>query len=152
MIEYKDFSYWIIDQGSINGTFVNDKPVTSEVRLKHGDIIRLHKIEFEFVIPEMADSGMTVISSTVIVNKGMTVKDEETLMPGSDPSAVTHDELEDSDLPEPDFDISGTHESVDSDVDEDTVMKGDVPTAEAPDGSDETIMLYDDDDDEDITR
>ncbi|MEE9160411.1 MAG: VWA domain-containing protein [Gammaproteobacteria bacterium] len=152
LIEYKDFSYWIIDQGSINGTFVNDKPVTSEVRLKHGDIIRLHKIEFEFVIPEMADSGMTVISSTVIANKGIKIKDEETLMPGSESSAVTHDELDDSDLPEPDFDISGTHDAVDSDVDEDTVMKEDVPTTEGPDGSDETIMLYDDDDDDDITR
>ncbi|RKZ67073.1 MAG: hypothetical protein DRQ48_10150, partial [Gammaproteobacteria bacterium] len=47
LIEYKDFSYWIIDQGSINGTFVNDRPVTSEVRLKHGDMVRLHKVEFE---------------------------------------------------------------------------------------------------------
>ncbi|MFB3091418.1 MAG: VWA domain-containing protein, partial [Gammaproteobacteria bacterium] len=70
LIEYKDFSYWIIDQGSINGTFVNDKAVTSEVRLKHGDMVRLHKVEFEFVMPEMADSGMTVISSTVIANQG----------------------------------------------------------------------------------
>ncbi len=153
LIEYKDFSYWIVDQGSINGTFVNDKPVTSEVRLKHGDIIRLHKIEFEFVIPEMVDSGMTVIASTAIPGKGITAKDEETLTPGSKPSAVNYDELDDDDdLPEPDFDITGEHGSVDSDIDEDTVMKGDVPTAEGPDGSDETIMLYDDDDDDDITR
>ncbi|MCK5499154.1 MAG: VWA domain-containing protein [Gammaproteobacteria bacterium] len=153
LIEYKDFSYWIVDQGSINGTFVNDKPVTTEVRLKHGDIIRLHKIEFEFVIPEMVDSGMTVIASTAIPGKGITAKDEETLTPGSKPSAVNYDELDDDDdLPEPDFDITGEHGSVDSDIDEDTVMKGDVPTAEGPDGSDETIMLYDDDDDDDITR
>ncbi|MCK5433031.1 MAG: VWA domain-containing protein, partial [Gammaproteobacteria bacterium] len=150
LIEYKDFSYWIVDQGSINGTFVNDKPVTTEVRLKHGDIIRLHKIEFEFVIPEMVDSGMTVIASTAIPGKGITAKDEETLTPGSKPSAVNYDELDDDDdLPEPDFDITGEHGSVDSDIDEDTVMKGDVPTAEGPDGSDETIMLYDDDDDDD---
>ena len=153
LIEYKDFSYWIVDQGSINGTFVNDKPVTTEVRLKHGDIIRLHKIEFEFVIPEMVDSGMTVIASTAIPGKGITAKDEETLTPGSKPSAVDYDALDDDgDLPEPDFDITGEHGSVDSDIDEDTVMKGDVPTAEGPDGSDETIMLYDDDDDDDITR
>jgi pSer/pThr/pTyr-binding forkhead associated (FHA) protein/uncharacterized protein YegL len=152
LIEYKDFSYWIVDQGSINGTFVNDKPVTTEVRLKHGDIIRLHKIEFEFVIPEMVDSGMTVIASTAIPGKGITAKDEETLTPGSKPSAVNYDELDDDDLPEPDFDITGEHDSVDSDIDEDTVMKEDVPTAEGPDGSDETIMLYDDDDDDDITR
>ncbi|NNE37699.1 MAG: FHA domain-containing protein, partial [Gammaproteobacteria bacterium] len=52
VIEYKDYAYWIMDQGSINGTFVNNILVTSEVRLKQGDIIRLHKFEFEFNIPE----------------------------------------------------------------------------------------------------
>jgi hypothetical protein len=72
-------------------------------------------------------------------------------MPGSESSEVTHDELDDSDLPEPDFDISGTYDAVDSDVDEDTVIKEDIPTAGGPDGSDETIMMVDDDDD-DITR
>jgi hypothetical protein len=70
LIEYKDFAYWIIDQGSINGTYVNDVPVTSEVRLKHGDKVRLHKFEFEFVMPEMVDAGMTVISNTVMANPG----------------------------------------------------------------------------------
>ena len=154
LIEYKDFSYWIIDQGSINGTFVNDRAVTSEVRLKHGDIIRLHKIEFEFVIPEMADSGMTVISKTVIAGMGVPGDDEATLMPGANQSATSHDELDEIDLPEPDFDfdITGTADSIDSDDDEeDTVMRGDIPpAAENADGSDETIMLDDDSADEDV--
>ncbi|MDZ7735538.1 MAG: FHA domain-containing protein [Gammaproteobacteria bacterium] len=65
LIEYKDYAYWIIDQGSINGTYVNDHIVNTETRLKHGDRIRLHKFEFEFVMPEMFDSGMTVVSNTV---------------------------------------------------------------------------------------
>jgi len=38
LIEYKDYAYWVVDQGSINGTFVNDKNISSEVRLKHGGI------------------------------------------------------------------------------------------------------------------
>ena len=58
-IEYKDYAYWIMDQGSINGTFVNDIRSTSEVRLKHGDRIRLHKIEFDFVMPDMEEAGKT---------------------------------------------------------------------------------------------
>jgi pSer/pThr/pTyr-binding forkhead associated (FHA) protein/Mg-chelatase subunit ChlD len=66
LIEYKDFSYWIVDQGSINGTFVNDVPISSEVRLKHGDIIRLHKLEFEFVMPDLDDASMTELSHTVL--------------------------------------------------------------------------------------
>jgi pSer/pThr/pTyr-binding forkhead associated (FHA) protein/Mg-chelatase subunit ChlD len=68
LIEYKDFAYWIIDQGSINGTFVNNKPIIGAVRLKHGDRIKLHKYEFEFAMPEMVDAGMTVISNTVLAD------------------------------------------------------------------------------------
>ncbi len=148
LIEYKDFSYWIIDQGSINGTFVNDRAVTSEVRLKHGDMIRLHKIEFEFVMPEMADTGMTVISNTVIANKGVPADSESTLLPGSGSS--DQDDLDDSDLPEPDFDfdITGTAGDL-GDVDEDeedTVIRENMPGQKAdeedePGQSDETIML-----------
>ena len=147
LIEYKDFSYWIIDQGSINGTFVNDRAITSEVRLKHGDIIRLHKIEFEFVMPEMADTGMTVISKTVIANSGIPSDEEATLMPGSNSSSSTDDDI---DLPEPDFDfdITGTADSVDDEDEEDTVIREDIQAAEDSKDSDETIMLDDDDSDD----
>lgn len=63
LIEFKDFGYWIMDQGSINGTFVNGRPVSAEMRLKHGDRIRLHKLEFEFVMPEVGDSSATVLAA-----------------------------------------------------------------------------------------
>ncbi len=62
LIEYKDFSFWIVDQASVNGTFVNGQRVTGEQRLKHGDKIRLHKYDFEFVMPEVADAGKTVFA------------------------------------------------------------------------------------------
>jgi hypothetical protein len=106
-----------------------------------------------FVIPEMADSGMTVISKTVIAGMGVPGENEATLMPGRNPSATSHDELDEIDLPEPDFDfdITGTADSIDSDDDEeDTVMRGDIPGVEGSDGSDETIMLDDDSADEDV--
>jgi uncharacterized protein YegL len=106
-----------------------------------------------FVIPEMADSGMTVISKTVIAGMGVPGENEATLMPGRNPSATSHDELDEIDLPEPDFDfdITGTADSIDSDDDEeDTVMRGDIPAVEGSDGSDETIMLDDDSADEDV--
>lgn len=144
LIEYKDFSYWIIDQGSINGTFVNDRAVTSEVRLKHGDMVRLHKVEFEFVMPEMADSGMTVISSTVIANQGTSSSEAATQIPGSAVTPETnHDDLPEE--PDFDFDITGTGTADEVDEDEeDTIMRENMPVAEDPDGSDETIMLDDD--------
>jgi len=142
LIEYKDFSYWIIDQGSINGTFVNDRPVTSEVRLKHGDMVRLHKVEFEFVMPEMADSGMTVISNTVIASQGTPKSEAATLMPGSPAQATNPDDI---DLPDPDFDITG----VVDEEEKDTIIRGGVPDADdVTESGDDTIMLDDNDGDD----
>ena len=143
LIEYKDFSYWIIDQGSINGTFVNDKKVTTEVRLRHGDIIRLHKVVFEFVMPELDDSGMTVISNTVIANSGM---------PGLKTAEAVQDDI---DLSEPDFAIgtvdtgSGYPVDEDDEDDEETIMRGNVLADDDSEASDEIIML-DESDAEDI--
>ena len=65
LIEFRDHACWIIDQGSINGTFVNDLMVETRRRLKHGDRIRLYKCEFEFIMPELEDIDSTVVSSTV---------------------------------------------------------------------------------------
>ena len=64
LIEYKDYSFWIIDQGSSNGTFINDVQIENEVRLKHGDKIRLHNYQFEFVVPEMDESDETCLLYT----------------------------------------------------------------------------------------
>ena len=61
LIEYKDFSFWIIDQGSSNGTFINNERINNEFRLKHGDKIRLHNCEFEFTVPEMDESDETIV-------------------------------------------------------------------------------------------
>jgi len=61
LIEYKDYSFWIIDQGSSNGTFINNERIDNEIRLKHGDKIRLHDYEFEFIVPEMDESDETIV-------------------------------------------------------------------------------------------
>lgn len=82
LIEYKDFAYWIMDQGSINGTFVNDKPVSSEVRLKHGDRVRVHKCEFEFAMPDMGEAGMTVVSQTRFAGQAVPSGQEATVVKG----------------------------------------------------------------------
>lgn len=63
-IERRGQSFWIRDEGSVNGTYVNDQRVTSEHPLKHGDIVRVHRHEFEFVIPELFDSDRTMIAGT----------------------------------------------------------------------------------------
>lgn len=123
VIEYKDYAYWIMDQGSINGTFVNNIPITSEVRLKHGDIVRLHKYEFEFSIPELDAAAMTKISNTV--------------MAGFDPA----DNIEQ----EPESDVN---EAISNLAKEDAKLDFDFSTAEPeisqaevlPDSDDETLL------------
>ncbi len=177
LIEYKDYSFWIIDQGSINGTFVNGEPVNSEVRLKHGDRIRLHKCDFEFIMPEMEDSGMTQISNTVFANQP-TVDDSEEATQLRDHDTTDGDlttgEYESvKDSADMDFDITGTDspdelsDLYEPDDEEDTVLR-DLPDNNTPteepefnldesddsDSEDETIMLDDgdgSDPDEDAT-
>lgn len=61
LIEYRDFSFWITDQNSVNGTFLNDERLTKETRLKHGDRIRFHVYEFEFCVSDLALSNETLV-------------------------------------------------------------------------------------------
>jgi hypothetical protein len=57
IIEYRDFSFWIIDHESTNGTFVNGQRVKRDFRLKHGDIVSFYKYEFEFLIDRIVQSS-----------------------------------------------------------------------------------------------
>ncbi|MGE5624289.1 MAG: VWA domain-containing protein [Bacillota bacterium] len=63
LIERRGHSFWITDQGSINGTFVNGERVSGDHALKHGDIVAVHRHEFEFVLPELFESESTVLAA-----------------------------------------------------------------------------------------
>ena len=63
LIERRGHSFWITDQGSINGTFVNSERVAGDHALKHGDIVAVHRHEFEFVLPELFESESTVLAA-----------------------------------------------------------------------------------------
>ena len=65
LIEYKEHSFWVTDQNSLNGTFVNNGRTEAGVRLKHGDRIRFHKHEFEFLVLDMFETDRTMMSETV---------------------------------------------------------------------------------------
>jgi uncharacterized protein YegL len=60
LIEYRDFSFWIIDQNSVNGTWLNGERILQETRLKHGDRLRFHVYEFEFCVSDLALSNETL--------------------------------------------------------------------------------------------
>jgi pSer/pThr/pTyr-binding forkhead associated (FHA) protein/Mg-chelatase subunit ChlD len=149
LIEYKDYAYWIMDQGSINGTFVNDEMITGETRLKHGDKVRLHKYEFEFVMPEMVDAGMTVVSHTIMGKNSAAQAGAKTVA-----RADTSDARESSNLPEPDFDLSdmATSENPVAADRVDTVMRGPASGEGTEDaGDDETIVMDTDGSDASVT-
>lgn len=62
-IERRGQTFWIRDEGSINGTWVNGERVETERPLKHRDTVRIHTHAFEFEIPELADADRTVLTS-----------------------------------------------------------------------------------------
>jgi hypothetical protein len=68
VIEYRDFAYWLIDEQSVNGTFLNGQRLEGKQKLKHGDHIRLDQYEFEFILPEMSDELSTVAIAKDLFN------------------------------------------------------------------------------------
>ncbi|HUR40309.1 MAG TPA: VWA domain-containing protein [Verrucomicrobiae bacterium] len=60
-IERRGQTFWLRDEGSVNGTFINGERVVGERPLKHRDTVRFHNHQFEFEIPELADSDRTVL-------------------------------------------------------------------------------------------
>ena len=44
------------DEGSMNGTYVNDKIITSETSLKNGDVVRCSSYELGVEMPELTRS------------------------------------------------------------------------------------------------
>lgn len=61
-IERRGQTFWVRDEGSVNGTFINDERVIGEQPLKHRDTLRLHTHSYEFEIPELADADRTQLS------------------------------------------------------------------------------------------
>ncbi len=63
-IERKHSGFWLVDQNSKNGTFVNDYRVVGPISLTHGDRVRFHNIEFEFAL-----TGFSYADKTIVVGK-----------------------------------------------------------------------------------
>ncbi|MGH8489010.1 MAG: VWA domain-containing protein [Gammaproteobacteria bacterium] len=61
VVEYRDYAYWVLDQGSANGTFVNNKRVERVQRLNHGDRVRFNETDFLFLMPGRKEADPTVI-------------------------------------------------------------------------------------------
>ncbi len=58
-IEYRDNVFYLVDQRSTNGTYLNGKRITTDSRLRHGDKIKFDEYEFTFVLAELVDETKT---------------------------------------------------------------------------------------------
>ncbi len=142
-IDYKGGGYWISDQGSINGTFVNDRRITAERRLKHGDKLRLHKYEFEFIMPQSSGAGAAVVSAAPVSAKQTAgVEVEALLQEVREELSQAAAEL-DLDLDLAADEVPGAKaETPTADAVEDTLMPGEAMVDDLENGAarDETLM------------
>jgi hypothetical protein len=56
VIEYRNHTYWLVDQGSLNGSLINGIRVDGEMALRPGAVITLESAEFEFTLPAMGET------------------------------------------------------------------------------------------------
>jgi pSer/pThr/pTyr-binding forkhead associated (FHA) protein/uncharacterized protein YegL len=84
-IEYQQHDFWITDHDSINGTFVNGRPIHAKARLKHGDHIRLGDCEFTFEMPAMALVEETSVAPAYVRN---TIVGRPEREPAADPASL----------------------------------------------------------------
>lgn len=61
-IERRGQTFWVRDEGSVNGTYINDERVIGEQPLKHRDTLRVHTHSYEFEIPDLGDAERTRLS------------------------------------------------------------------------------------------
>lgn len=62
MIQYSGNQYWLVDKGSRNGSFINGQRVSGKSPLKHGDVIKIYKYAFRFVLPQQEADAATVLA------------------------------------------------------------------------------------------
>ena len=95
IIKYKDYSFWVVDQGSINGTFINGERISGERQLKHADRIKFHKFEFEFSQPDMVDASRTMFAESNLAEA--TVAADAATIAATSAMAARHER--DADIP-----------------------------------------------------
>ncbi|MGH8651020.1 MAG: FHA domain-containing protein, partial [Gammaproteobacteria bacterium] len=65
VIEHKRHGFWLIDQNSKNGTYVNGHVVTTPTCLTHGDQVHFHEFPFEFSL------AGTILADATLVSPGL---------------------------------------------------------------------------------
>ncbi len=92
VIEYRNHGFRVMDQGSGNGTRLNDVQLGEEKSLKHGDMLAFGDFVFEFIEPDMEHSDATVVQAPGSqAASGMAHDMEDTvMMPSEEPTGSGH--------------------------------------------------------------
>ncbi|MCC6201931.1 MAG: VWA domain-containing protein [Gammaproteobacteria bacterium] len=88
LVSKRGAQYWLADQGSVNGTYLNDQRLTGERQLHHGDRLRLHKYVFEFDAPGLVPAA----TETKARGESTVVADAATLVGAAAGSALAYAE------------------------------------------------------------
>lgn len=77
-VERRGDAWWVIDQGSANGTFVDSQKV-AEAALRHGQDVRFGAVSFKVEVPGEEDMGATVAANLPALDDEATVMQETPL-------------------------------------------------------------------------
>jgi len=69
VIEYQSHIFWITDLGSANGTFLNNRRLTTKMPLKNGDVISFDTFDFDFVMEGNPQLDETIIVDQTVIRK-----------------------------------------------------------------------------------
>jgi len=69
--EFRGQAWWVVDNGSTNGTFVNEEPVDS-AKLARGDLVRLGDTIFKFLAGSDVEVEFARTIASVMVTDGLT--------------------------------------------------------------------------------
>jgi two-component system, cell cycle response regulator len=73
-VQYLNDSWWIVDLGSLNGTYVNDRPISQHKAhaLAHGERIQVGDTIFKHLAGDQADAAYADAIRTALVTDGLT--------------------------------------------------------------------------------
>lgn len=86
-VEYRGHAYYLVDQGSVNGTFLNGSRIEEPTVLHDGDAIRLESVDLTFSLPIEGASERTMMAPAGEIDDRTLVVGDEAPASGAAPAS-----------------------------------------------------------------